>query len=104
VSRSREGAPTGPIRRTVDWWFRDRDTGRIVVAQVPNLPLAIFLAGFVVDHAVHPAGTMGTAVHAIELLALAWWAGDEILRGVNPWRRAIGAVALVAIGLRLVAG
>lgn len=31
------------------------------------------------------------------LLALGWWALDEILRGVNPWRRIIGAVALVAV-------
>ena len=29
---------------SVAWWFRDRHTGKIVIAQFPNVPLWIFLA------------------------------------------------------------
>jgi hypothetical protein len=75
---------------TVDWWFRDRTTGAIVVAQFPNLPLWIFAAsavvgGFAADgsRANDVAGWIGTG-------GLAWWALDEVLRGVNPWRRVLG--------------
>jgi hypothetical protein len=30
----------------------------------------------------------------VAALALGWWALDEIGRGVNPWRRLLGAVVL----------
>jgi hypothetical protein len=26
-----------------------------------------------------------------------WWAVDEIVRGVNPWRRILGAVVLAFV-------
>ena len=31
-----------------------------------------------------------TVIDWIAVLALAWWAGDEVIRGVNPWRRFLG--------------
>ena len=34
---------------------------------------------------------------------LAWWAADEVLRGVNPWRRCLGAAVLAMLVLRLFA-
>ena len=34
--------------------------------------------------------------------ALTWWAADEVIRGVNPWRRVIGVAGLVFVVLRLV--
>ena len=33
---------------TRDWWFRDRGTGEIVIAQFPNVALWIFLGSVVV--------------------------------------------------------
>jgi hypothetical protein len=30
----------------------------------------------------------------LSTLSLLWWATDEVLRGVNPWRRLLGTVVL----------
>jgi hypothetical protein len=83
-------------RRAVDWLLRDRRTGRIVVAQTPNAPLLVFAAATVVRLALDPTGAVRTAVTVVGGVALAWWAGDEIVRGVNPFRRALGALVLVS--------
>jgi hypothetical protein len=75
---------------SVEWLFRNRRTGQITVAQFPNIALAVFLASEVVDrlpwtgtHFHRPMAWIGAA-------ALAWWAVDEVFRGVNPWRRFLG--------------
>ncbi|MCU1357017.1 MAG: conserved rane protein of unknown function [Acidimicrobiales bacterium] len=85
-----------------DWWFRSRRTGRIVIAQMPNVALGIVLVAAVGRRAFHPAGTASTTLAVVATIALAWWAGDEILRGVNPWRRTLGIVVLAAVVSRLV--
>jgi len=75
---------------TLDWWFRDRGTGKIVIAQFPNVALGIFLAGVVV-RAFVADGTGADSVAAwVGTGALTWWALDEVIRGVNPWRRVLG--------------
>jgi hypothetical protein len=81
----------------VDWLFRSRETGKIVIVQIPNLPLAIYLVTTATRLAFHPAGTAGQAVSLITGVALAWWSIDEIARGVNPFRRALGAVVLIGL-------
>ena len=95
------------LGRAVDWAFRDRTTGAITIAQPPNLPLWLFLGltalAWLAD-ALAPAsrpiaGWLGIAAH----LALAWWAIDEILRGVNPWRRVLGGGALLGLAALLIA-
>ena len=83
-------------RRTVfGWLFRDRRTGKVVIAQWPNLALSLFLALAAIRLLVHPAGTAATVLNAVAALTLMWWAVDELARGVKPFRRALGA-ALVA--------
>ena len=82
------------LRRMFDWWFRDRSTGRIVVAQAPNLPLAVFLVATAFRLAVRPVGAVRTTVAVVGTGALLWWAADEVVRGVNPFRRLLGAVVL----------
>ena len=83
------------LRRAFDWLFRDRRTGAVVVAQVPNLPLALFLVAAAVRRFVQLDGTVGTVVAVVATGALLWWAADEILRGVNPFRRLLGAVVAI---------
>ena len=80
----------------IDWLFRNRRTGRLTIAQPPNVPLAVFLVAAVVRWAVHPAGTVGTVVDVVAAVALVVWAADEVLRGVNPWRRMLGGGVLAA--------
>ena len=81
-----------PLRRAFDWAFRDRRTGRVVVAQAPNPPLVVFLVASVAHRLLDLDGSIGTAVRWVATGALLFWAGDEVLRGVNPFRRVLGAV------------
>jgi hypothetical protein len=80
-----------------DWVFRNRRTGAITVAQWPNIPLGVFLAVTVALRLAHPTGTIGSAGRIIAAVALAVWAVDEVVRGVNPFRRFLGAVVLGAL-------
>jgi hypothetical protein len=82
----------------IDWLFRDRATGRIVVAQWPNLSFGIFLVARIADRVIDPSSP---ALRWIATVALLWWAADELVRGVNPWRRILGAVvgAATIVGL-----
>jgi hypothetical protein len=86
----------GTGRRAFDWMFRNRTTGGITVMQWPNIPLWIFLVAAVVRRLVHPRGAVGTAVTVVATGALLWWAVDEVVRGVNPFRRLLGGLVLVA--------
>jgi hypothetical protein len=72
------------------WWFRDRATGKTTVAQFPNLPLWIFVVSVALRRVVSAGTAAHTAIDFIGVGALAWWALDEVLRGVNPWRRLLG--------------
>ncbi len=98
------GTPVGhrAIRRAVDWAFVDRRSGGYTVAQFPNLPLGAFLVLTVVRLAARPAGTAGTALHVAADVSLAVWAIDELLRGVNPFRRLLGLVVVAATLVDLV--
>ena len=92
------------MRRAFDWLFRDRRTGEIVIAQFPNAPLVVFLVASVAKRLLDPSGAAGTALTAVVVGSLVWWAGDEVLRGVNPFRRLLGGVVLVLTVGRLVLG
>ena len=88
----------------IDWMFRDRSTGRITIAQVPNLSIGIFLVATVLRWIFDPAGDVRTALVVVGRLALVWWAVDELVRGVNPWRRILGGVVLVGLAASLLLG
>lgn len=85
------------VRTVTDWLFRDRSTGRIVIGQRPNLPLSLWLVCVVVRWLVHPGAPWSTVLDVVGTIALVIWAGDEVARGVNPWRRMLGAGVLVAL-------
>jgi len=83
------------VRRGFDWLFRERRTGRIVIAQFPNAPLALFGICRVAQWIAHPGGTTRDVLMWVGTAALVWWALDEIIRGVNPFRRLLGTTVLV---------
>ncbi|HEX7165636.1 MAG TPA: hypothetical protein VF230_01515 [Acidimicrobiales bacterium] len=89
------------MRRALRWFFVDPSTGRVVIAQFPNVALWLFIAACAVRRFADPSGKARAVVSAVATAALAWWAIDECLRGVNPFRRLLGAVVLasVAVGL-----
>ena len=72
--------------------FRNRGTGEITVAQFPNLALWIFLGTVVARWVVPEDSGAFTALRVVALAALGWWALDEVVRGVNPWRRFLGVI------------
>lgn len=100
------GRPAQPEGRPgwVNWLFADRKTGRIVIGQFPNLPLWIFLAAVLCRLVFRPDGWVGVTVDVVANLALLWWALDEVIRGVNPWRRILGASVTVLLVFGIITG
>lgn len=88
---------TPTVRTAIDWMFEDRSTGKLVIAQRPNVSLTLWLACIIAGWLVHPQGRWSTALGAVGTVALVIWAGDEVVRGVNPWRRMLGAGVLAAL-------
>ncbi len=86
----------GVVRRAVRWTFLNRRTGGFTVAQWPNVPLIAFAALSIALRVLHPVGRAGTVLRVLAAVAISIWAADEILRGVNPFRRALGVVVLSA--------
>jgi hypothetical protein len=92
------------IRRAGRFLFLNRRTGGITVVQWPNIPLGVYIVATVVLRLFHPKGTFSAGWHLVGTAALIVWALDEIVRGVNPFRRGFGAVVLVATVVGLIAG
>lgn len=89
------------IRSPFDWLFRNRQTNEITIGQFPNVPLWIFFATVVLRWVV-PDGALRNGISWIGAAALLWWAVDEVLRGVNPWRRLLGLGGCVFAVVRVV--
>ena len=79
----------------VSRFFRNPESGDVVVAQMPNIPLWLFLAATAARSLRHPKGAAGTGISIVVGVSLAVWAVLEIARGESPFRRALGAVVLV---------
>ena len=75
------------------WWFENRQTGAITIAQAPNPALLVAVGGWAVGALF--GATPGTIGRVVSTIGFVWWSGDEIVRGVNPWRRLLGAGVLV---------
>lgn len=99
-----EGGVDVPVPSTaVSRFFRNPRTGDVVVAQLPNLPLWVFLAATAVRLLLRPHGPVGTLVSTVGTLGLVAWAGLEIARGDSPFRRVLGAMVLLATVVGFVA-
>jgi hypothetical protein len=83
-------------------FFRNPDTGDVVVAQPPNPPLLVWLAATLARLAFHPHGAAGTALTIVATVSLVLWSLLEIARGDSPFRRVLGAVVLAAVVFGLV--
>ena len=63
------------------------------VGQFPNPPLWIALAALLAVR-LTSGGTVHDLARAISYVALTVWAHEEVARGVNGFRKALGVVAL----------
>lgn len=81
-----------------DWWFRNRETGRITMRQPANRPIKVVTAATIVG-VLLPRGRVRDVLGEVAVVMLAWWAVDEVARGVNPYRRVTGGVALGGLAI-----
>ena len=84
---------------SVSWWLRDRrfDDGRWTVVQWPNPALVVFVVAVGVREsalAVVGVTVINEAALYVGRGALLVWGLDELARGVNPFRRLLGAGVL----------
>jgi len=90
-------AVPSPGEDPLRWAVTSRETGKVVLFQAPNLPAVLSTVGVVLT-AMSPRGSgvqHGAAVATV--LASTWWGVDELARGVNPFRKALGAGGLAAV-------
>ena len=86
-----------PDRYPVGWATTSRESGEVVLWQTPNRLALLSTAGAALTF-VAPAGSpLRRAAAATTALVATWWGADELARGVNPFRRAVGGLAVVAI-------
>lgn len=78
-----------------DRTFRDSE-GKIVIAQMPNLPLLVGLAATILQF-ILPSGRLQTGADLVAFGALFTWAWQELFEGVNYFRRSLGLIVLVGI-------
>nr|WP_228747962.1 hypothetical protein [Bradyrhizobium sp. BR 10289] len=79
----------------MNWFFRNRENGAITVAQWPNPALWLVIAAAVLLWIWPSSGRASAALAVVVKGGLLVWAADEIVRGVNPWRRCLGAAVAV---------
>jgi uncharacterized membrane protein YhhN len=85
------------VRQILNWFFRNRETGAITIAQWPNLVLWIVIAAGILLWIWPSAGKISVALMVVLKGGLLVWAADEIVRGVNPWRRCLGTAVAACV-------
>jgi hypothetical protein len=93
-----------PERPAIGWsalWRRGQQgwPPGFVLVQFPNAPLLAYVAAEIVARTA--TGWVQDVAWALSRVALTVWAYEEAARGVNWFRRAIGAVVLVAVTIGL---
>jgi hypothetical protein len=68
-----------------------------ISSQTPNLALSVFLVATAILWLTHPNGAISTAAKVVATGSLIVWALDEVVRGVNPWRRFLGVAVLIYV-------
>ncbi|PZO36155.1 MAG: hypothetical protein DCF19_22265 [Pseudanabaena frigida] len=79
----------------LDKIFRDSE-GKIVIAQMPNLPLIVWSIASLLKLIV-TTGKINIGLDAIAFGSLFTWAWEELFQGVNYFRRALGLLVLISM-------
>ncbi|MBD2570132.1 hypothetical protein [Anabaena lutea] len=78
-----------------DQVFRDSE-GKIVVAQIPNLPLIVWIVASLLK-IIFTTGKINLGLELLAFGSLFTWAWEELFQGVNYFRRALGLLVLVGL-------
>jgi hypothetical protein len=78
-----------------DKTFRDSD-GKIVIAQMPNLPIIAWIAASLLG-LIFTTGKINTGLDLVAFGSLFTWAWEELFQGVNYFRRALGLCVLIGV-------
>ncbi len=76
-----------------DRTFRDSQ-GKIVLAQMPNLPILVWLAATLLN-LIPTTDNIHIGLDALAFGSLFTWAWLELFQGVNYFRRALGFIVLL---------
>jgi hypothetical protein len=63
----------------------------------PNLPLWLWIGTVVLRQFVEQQSTAYEVLAWAGSVTLGWWAIDELVRGVNPWRRLLGLGGCIVV-------
>jgi hypothetical protein len=75
--------------------FVNGRTGGLTVAQWPNVALSVSIALSITRRFIIQKEAPETTLGLLSAVAMIVWAVDEFVRGVNPFRRILGFVALL---------
>jgi hypothetical protein len=78
-----------------DRMFRD-NTGEIVVAQAPNIPILVWIAATLLK-LVFKTGQVKIALDVLAFGSLLYWSFLEITQGATYFRRDLGVIVLIAL-------
>jgi hypothetical protein len=78
-----------------DRTFRGSE-GKIVIAQMPNLPLSVGIVASLLTLIV-TTGKINLGLELVAFGSLFTWAWQELFQGVNYFRRALGLIGLVGL-------
>ncbi len=76
-----------------DKFFRDAN-GEIVIGQMPNLPIIIWLLASLAK-VIYPTGKINLSLDLVAASSLFIWSIGELAQGVNYFRRSLGLVVLI---------
>lgn len=85
------------IRRYSNWLFRDMTErrGKYVIAEVPNLPLVVFMVSLIISLAIYP-GALQTTLAVVAYISLFYWGFQEWRGGRSRFRKLLGILGMVA--------
>jgi hypothetical protein len=75
--------------------FRDGE-GKIVLAQMPNLPLITWLLASILQ-LIFTTGKINVGLEFLSFGAIFTWAWEELFQGVNYFRRALGLFVMIIL-------
>ena len=86
------------LKQQLDWLFKDLQgrRGKYVIAEAPNIPLAIFMICIVLAVVVFP-GFWQSLFAVLAYIALAYWGYHELRTGRSRFRKLLGYLGVVAV-------